>query len=519
MKALKRRGYVFCATTGALGLALISLAACNSGETTTATPAPGGSAALQGPIAFVKNSGVGNQNTLSVVGTDTQGNLKLVSTMGSAGEFESNALGDMQVSSGNWVFMNLTAGGKVTTIDPLSGATPILEANLPTRTRPVHIYRDPTDGEVIWSMNDGDATNGNDSGCAVGGSVTVLHNSHLGSGGNPPKVAGTTCTLAAGHGVTAFSRPTATDSTIPKYAVITNEHGGQMAFLDNSSETSPTYRQMVARLDLCTNAGQAALSPAGPACDVESAKALTLPFTENGSGPHGIRWSTLTGKIYSFQEGYNELVEVDPKLVALGPGHNQGAITRRLSLAGTPYTSYGITPNGQFLFLRGVDLTTDAQRIIGKLGVVDLSASGALTITNLPDLLDVVPSTFKFTPDGQRMYLLASNTDTGNDAQKAAQKKDRLFIFNPSAFPAAPQSVAEISLSPAGTHNFDVLVQGSGQASGVLVSNGGAGVTGSVTLINANNQIQGNSLVVGVNPGAVMFFYEGLAAANNQATS
>lgn len=519
MEALNRRSYVSSVTTGALGLALIGLAACNSGESTTTAPSSGGSAALQGPIAFVKNSGVGNQNTLSVVGTDTQGNLKLISTMGSAGEFENNALGDMQVSSGDWVFMNLTAGGKISTIDPLSGATPIHEANLPAGTRPVHIYRDQTDGEVIWSMNDGDATNGNDAGCPVGASVTVLHNSHLGTGGNPPSVVGTTCTLAAGHGVTAFSRPTATDSTIPKYTVITNEKGGQMAFLDNTSATSPTYRQMVARLDLCTNAGQAALNPPGPACDDESAKALNAPFTGNGSHPHGIRWSTFTGKIYSFQEGYNEFVEVDPKLVALGPGHNQGAITRRLSLAGTPYTSYWITPNGRFLFLRGVDLTTDAQHIIGKLGVVDLSGSGALTIINLPDLLDVVPSTFKFTPDGQRMYLLASNTDTGNDAQKAAQKKDRLFVFNPSAFPAALQSVAEITLAPAGTHNFDVLVQGAGQANAVLVSNGGAGVTGSVTLINANNQIQGNSLVVGVNPGAILFYYEGIAAANNQATS
>lgn len=523
MEAMKRRSYVSCIVTAVLGLALIGLAACSSGESTTGTPAPGGSAGLQGPIAFVRNSGVGNQNTLSVIGTDTQGNLKTISTIGTAGEFENNALGDMQISAGEWLFVNVTGGNMVATIDPLSGATPIHEANLPTGTRPVHIYRDPTDGEVIWSMNDGDATNGNDAGNCPGGgtSVTVLHNSHLGVGANPPSVVGITCTLAAGHGVTAFSRPTATDSVIPKYAVVTNEHGGQMAFLDNTSETSPTYRQMVARLDLCANAGQAALTPAGPACDNESAKALTVPFTANGSGPHGIRWSILTGKIYSFQEGYNELVEVDPKLVVLGPGHNQGAITRRLSLAGTPYTSYGITPNGRFIFLRGVDLTTDAQHIIGKLGVVDLSASGALTIINLPDRVDVVPSTFKFTPDGQRMYLLASNAqpETANDAQKAAQKKDLLFVFNPSTFPAAPQVPAEIILSPAATHNFDVLVQGSGQANAVLVSNGAAGVTGSVTLINANNQISGNSLGVGVNPGAIMFYYEGIAAANNQATS
>lgn len=136
METTKRQTYSACAATGVLGLALIGLAACSQGDSTNATPASGGSAALQGPIAFVKNSGVGSQNTLSVVGADTQGNLKLVSTMGSAGEFENNALGDMQVSNGGWVFMNLTAGGKVATIDPLSGATPIHEDNLPTRTRP-----------------------------------------------------------------------------------------------------------------------------------------------------------------------------------------------------------------------------------------------------------------------------------------------------------------------------------------------------------------------------------------------
>ncbi len=503
---------------GLLGLSFAALVGCLQGETTSTTGAvtPGGSAALQGPMAFVNNR---DSKTLSVVGTDTQGNLRIISTMGAAGEFEGNVLGDMQVSNGEWVFVNLTAGHKVATIDPLSGATPIWEDNILTGTRPVHIYRDPMDGEVIWSMNDGDSTDGNDSlRCGgVGTSVTVLHNSHIGAGGNPPSAVGTTCTLASGHAVTAFSRPTATDANIPKYAVVTNEKGGQMAFLDNN-QASGTYRQMVARLDLCTDAGQASLAPPGPACDDESTTALTVPFTANGSKPHGIRWSQLTGKIYSFQEAYREIVEVDPKAVVLGSSHNQAAITRRISLNGTPYTSYGITPNGRFLFLRGRDIAANSDHIIGKLAVVDLSAAGALVITALPDLLDVVPSTFKFTPDGQRMYLLASDTATGTGNQLVNQKKNRLFIFNPSTFPAAPQLLAEVNLLQAGGHNFDVLVQASGQASAVLVSNGTAGSPGSVSLINANHQIT-DILPVGINPGAVMFYYPGMAAADNQASS
>ena len=519
MKASKNRTRVITgATTAILGMALIGLVSCSSGDSSGGTVAPGGSSALQGPIAFVNNRGIGNQNTLSVVGTDTQGNLKIVSTIGTAGEFENNALGDMQVSAGEWVFVNLGAGNKVATIDPLSGATPIFEANLATGTRPVHIYRDPTDGEVLWSMNDGDATNGNDSiNCGGdGASVTVLHNSHTGPGGNPPFVVGTTCTLASGHGVTAFSQPTATDANIPKYAAVTNEKGGQMAFLDNV-ETSPTYRSMVARLDLCTDAGQQALNPPGLACNDESLTALTVPFTANGSNPHGIRWSKHSGKIYSVQTAYGEIIEVDPNLIVPGPGNHLTAITRRLSLAGTPYTSYGITPDGKFLFLRGRDITTDPDHILGKLAVVDLTVGGPLAITALPDLLDVVPSTFKFTPDGQRMYLLASDTTTGTGNQLLNQKKNRLFVFNSSAFPVV-QTPVEIALQPASGHNFDVVVEGSGQASGVLVSNGTPGLNGLVSFINANNQLIGN-LVVGLNPGAVMIYAPGVAAAGNQASS
>ena len=518
MRATKKLTTVMTtAATGMLGFALIILASCSAGESPSSQVTQGGSAALQGPIAFVNNRGIGNQNTLSVVGTDAQGNLKIVSTIGTAGEFESNALGDMQVSAGEWVFVNLGAGNKVATIDPLSGATPIFEANLATGSRPVHIYRDPTNGEVIWSMNDGDATNGNDSiKCGgVGTSVTVLHNSHTGPGGNPPFILGTTCTLASGHGVTAFSRPTATDANIPKYAAVTNEKGGQMAFLDNV-EASATYRSMVARLDLCTDVGQQALNPPGLPCNDEGQTALTVPFTANGSNPHGIRWSKHSGKIYSIQTSYGEIIEVDPKLIVPGPGHNQTAITGRRSLAGTPYTSFGITPDGRFLFLRGRDITTDPDHIIGKLAVVDLTVGG-LAITVLPDLLDVVPSTFKFTPDGQRMYLLASDTTTGTGNQLLNQKKNRLFVFSSSAFPVV-QTPVEIALQPASGHNFDVIVEGSGQASGVLVSNGTPGLNGLVSFINANNQLIGN-LFVGFNPGAVMIYAPGAAAADNQASS
>jgi len=59
MKAKKKRSYVSDITTGALGLVLIGLAACSSGESTstTGTPAQGGSAGLNSALVLVNNTG------------------------------------------------------------------------------------------------------------------------------------------------------------------------------------------------------------------------------------------------------------------------------------------------------------------------------------------------------------------------------------------------------------------------------------------------------------------------------
>ena len=197
------------AKAAVLGLALISLVNCSSSDDTTPQVTSGGSEALQGPLMFVNNTG---DKTLTSVSLKGDSGNAVLGTIASA-QFENVALGDMQFSDGDWLFLNLAASNKVATIDPLTGATAIHEANLATGTRPVHIYRDSNDGEVIWSMNDGDNAGGTTTpgddlvNCAAqgGGSVTALHNSHLGPGGTPPFVLGTTCLLADGHKVATFS--------------------------------------------------------------------------------------------------------------------------------------------------------------------------------------------------------------------------------------------------------------------------------------------------------------------------
>jgi len=492
-----RKQYSTYAKTGLLGLALISLASCSSGDSSSPVATSGGSAALQGPIVFVNNTT--SKSLASVALKGDSGNAVLGSI--DAAKFENVALGDMQFSEGEWVFLNLAGANKVATIDPLTNAQPVHEANLVAGTRPVHMYRDSNDGEVVWIMNDGDNLNGpavagdDTINCAAqgGGSVTAIHNSHLGPGGTPPFLLGTTCLLADGHKVAAFS----SGAGVPKRVFVSSETAGEIAVLDDD-ETSANYRKVVKRIDLCNSVKE------GAPCDDESATPATVAFTPNSSAPHGIRWSKLTKKIYSIQEGYGEIAEVDPVTYTVTP---------ILDLTGLPYTAFGISPDGRFLLLRGQTTAPQAT----KLGVLDLSVTPAVrTDFTIADLNGTAPGSFKFSPDGNRFYILAGNT-------AAAIKKDRLFAFNASTLTGAVPALTllrEIPLVATGGHSFDVLAQGTGSATFIAVSNS---TDNSLSVINATDnlikQTVQNIGAVGSSLGGVMVYAPGTAAAGNQATS
>jgi DNA-binding beta-propeller fold protein YncE len=511
MKSIRNRTTVITkAVTAILGLALIALASCSSGDDSTSTVTTNSSAGLQGPLVFVNNTG---DKTLTSVALKGDSGNAVVNTLG-PGVFGNVALGDMQFSEGEWIFMNLGLGNSVALIDPLSGATPVFEKNTQVGNRPVHIYRDPTDGEVIWSMIDGSVAAGLDDVPATipqtppqldeiidctatgGGAVTIFHNSHLGPGGEIPKIIGKVCLYAKGHKVTAFS----SGAGVLKRAFVSSEVSGEISVINND-ETSPDYLKLINRIDLCNSTKEAV--PA--TCDNESATPLTMPFTPNNSAPHGIRWSKLTQKVYSIQEGYNEIAEIDPTTFA---------ITNTFDLTGLPYTAFGMSPDGRFLLLRGY--TTPATGT--KLGVLDLSVTPAVrTDFTIAALDGTSPGSFKFSPDGKRFYILAGNTATST-------KKDRLFAFNASTLTAATPALTllrEITLVATGGHSFDVHAQGAGEAKYIAVSNS---TDNSLSIINAtDNLIKQTVTNVGSTPGSIlggiMIYAPGSAAAGNQATS
>jgi DNA-binding beta-propeller fold protein YncE len=344
-----------------------------------------------------------------------------------------------------------------------------------------------------------------------GGAVTIIHNSHIPSGGLVPEIVSKVCLYAKGHKVAAFSRGT----NIPKRAFVSSEVSGEIAVIDNEptigAAPNPNYLQLINRIDLCDPTKE--LVPA--TCDPEVGFPVATAFTPNNSLPHGIRFSIASNKVYSIHEGYHTIAEIDPDSLN---------VTRTLNLAGMPYASYGITPDGKYLFLRGVDTVGNPNSLLGKAAIADLvtNPTDPFVIIPFSDLQNIVPNTFKFAPDSKRLYILASNTATGAGNQLGSQLKNILLEFDTTGFPAQPTLLRTISLEvTAGNHGLDIYADGpagAGSAKYVVVSNG----TGqnSVSIINAtDSSVPKQNVPVGVGAGTIMIYYPDAALNNNQASS
>lgn len=487
------------------GMAL--LAACGTGG--DSGPAP--NTPLSTPMALVMNQ---DDTSMTTVRLDGKGS-PVISTL-SLGPVQSDAIGGVTFSLGEWIFVTHTAGNRVATIDPIGALTPILEGFLTENPldvrvkigqRPTRIYRDPLDKEVLWTMNDGDPVTGLDTiaNCAQGGSVSVLHNSHLGVGGEKPRVTSIVCLSGKGEHFIEFGRPPVTSQEL---AFVSSKATGLISVIlpVPTAGGGVAWSEFFQKIDLCDSTSETSLGH--PACDATAT-------TPNHSAPAGMFWSQATGKIYSYLSGYGTVVEIDPATLS---------IARRVDITPPPpshtvFHSVGITPNGRSLFLVGEDVVTDPSMVIGRFGAVDLTAPVlAATELSFPQLSNIRPARFQFTPDGARIYMTQSNDVGGlNGVQAQNLRRDVLFTFNPAVL----SLVTELVLPPAATHGMDLWVtgpQGAGSARGVVVTNATPGVNGTVSLIDAATNTISATMPVGRNPKQVTVYYVGLAANDNQAT-
>lgn len=507
-------------------------AACSSGGDSGSEP----NTPLSTPMALVVNQ---DDTTLTTLRLDGK-NSPVIGTL-SLGPVQPDAIGGVTFSLGEWIFVTHTAGNRVAAIDPIGAPTPTLEDFLTTNPanqavrvgqRPTRIYRDPMDKEVLWTTNEGDPATGIDTlaGCANGGSVSVLHNSHLGvGGGERPRVTSRVCLSGTGDHFIAFSQP-----PLQQNAYVSSKTTGVVSVLLSVPLTGGgvAWSETPFVMDLCADPIRL-ISTAG----------ITPNYC--GAAPAGLFWSQTTQRLYSFLSSHGEVVEIAPFTPDLSTPDPFDLVTKSVVIAPavpstTVYHSVDITPDGRFLFLTGEDILADLiasapsgnvcqanPRVYGKFAVVDLTAPTlSVQPLSIPQLDNIRPVQFRFTPDGRRLYLTQSNKV--NDLPCATQannlKKDKLLVFDPSTFPAAPTFVAEVDLPPVGPdglHGMDVWVTGTraaGSAKGVVVTNAVPGVNGSVSLINAANNTVTATVPVGRNPKQVTVYYVGLAASDNQAT-
>jgi YVTN family beta-propeller protein len=483
-------------------LTVLFLAACGTGGDSGSGP----NTPLSTPMALVVNQ---DDTTLTTLRLDGKGS-PVISTL-SLGPAQPDAIGGVTFSLGEWIFVTHTPGNRVAFIDPIGALAPILEGFLDSQgdpkvgQNPKRIYRDPSDKEILWAMNEGGPVTGVDSvaNCQFGGSVTVLHNSHISVGGDLPHIKKTPCLFGKGEQFAAFSRPTAASPGIVQRGFISSRTTGLVTTVTADPTDGANRWSAQIPIDLCNNTKEV--------CDPS-------PLTPNASAPAGMFWSQATGKIYSYLSGYNSIAEIDPVSFV---------VTNTIDLtppANTVFQSVGLSPDGRHFFLIGEDIITDPSKVLGKVGIVDLTAAlPSLATLSIPQLDHIRPSRFLFAPDGKRLYLTQSN-ETGDlvfGAQAHALKTDRLVAFDPSTLPAAPAFIAEITLPAAAMHGMDLWItgpRGAGSAKGVVVTNATPGVNGSVSLINAANNTVTATVPVGRNPKQVTVYYYGLAASDNQAT-
>jgi YVTN family beta-propeller protein len=329
------------------------------------------------------------------------------------------------------------------------------------------------------------------------------------------------CLSGKGDHFIEFSRPPVTPQEV---AFVSSKTTGLISVLlpVPTAGGSVAWSEFFVKLDLCDSIKETSLGH--PVCDLNTT-------TPNHSAPDGMFWSQATGKIYSYLSGYGVVVEIDPEHLV---------ITRRADISpqgNIEYRSVGMTPDGRFLFLAGEDVISDAianpsnSKVLGSFGVVRLDTPSptdplTLTVFSVPQLDNIRPAKFQFAPDGRRLYVTQSNkvSDLAFAAQAHSLKVDKLLVFDPSTFPAAPTFVAEIDLpavGPGGLHGMDLWItgpRGAGSAKGVVVTNATPGVNGTVSLIDTSTNAIAATIPVGRNPKQVTVYYYGLAASDNQVT-
>jgi DNA-binding beta-propeller fold protein YncE len=296
------------------------------------------------------------------------------------------------------IFIGLTEAHQVIVMEPREKRLSI-QSGFPVDAFAAHIYSDPSSARD-WFMNDGDKATGNDTlNCGdKGSSVTVVE-----STASPDVSFLKTICVGRGHHQAAFGFPSPQAPAVPHRAYISNLKDGTITVIGNDPGDAETFLEVVATINLCEP-------------DKEEGGAVTVP---NNAFPHGLAYSSQSGKLYNLNNGYGTIAVIDPVT---------NEIEKRIPFKG--HSNLLVTPDGRYLIGRGADRKSDANHVFANLSVLD-ALSGK--ITDAIKIPDVYISKYYFNADGSKLYLTTSSS--GSPEQQANLKSDALLIFDLAALP------------------------------------------------------------------------------------
>jgi len=292
-------------------------------------------------------------------------------------------------------FLGLTDDKRVIMYNPVTKVVSTQE-KMPKDAFPAYSYKDP-DSSLIWFMFDGDKEHGNDAlNCGTNGStITIIDQATL-------THVKTLC-LGRGHHVTTFLAPSEKQPDMPKIVYVSNLLDGSISVIDYDSNNTDTYLTVISEINLCEP-------------EKEKDNTGTVP---NNAFPHGKQYCIDTGKVYSLNNGYGTVAVIDPKTQE---------IETRINLKGA--SNLLLSPCNRFIIGKGADRKSDENHVIGKLSVVNIDTQTVVTELKIADLY---PSTYRFNPQGTKLYV--TSAATGKGVQKDNLAFDTLYIYDASALP------------------------------------------------------------------------------------
>ncbi len=292
------------------------------------------------------------------------------------------------------IFLDITADDKLVMMDAESKKISI-EDTLPKDAFGIYYYPD-NENNIMWATIDGDKKSGCDTLNCNPHSAPVIP---IANEGILPKALKTIC-LGRGHHVVCPTPKTSDNSSAKVF--VSNLLDGSMSIL-NYDKTSPQFLTLIDTLNLCQS-------------EKENNEFEKLP---NNAFPHGMAYSPLTKRVYCLNNGYANINVINPDTLKI-----ESTIEMKIS------SNLLLSPNGRYLIGKGADRKSNPEHVLGRLCVVDVTTGNMNTILDLPD---IYPSTYRFTPDGNKLYV--TTAATGKGLQKENLKYDILQVYDTSTLP------------------------------------------------------------------------------------